>query len=89
MNKLNATAFFGLFDPETLKAAAAREGVTHLVLFENQQMDASEYGAASACIVGPGRTFATLDEAFAARLGELPSRFQYPTGYVEASEILA
>ena len=65
-----------------LRRHAHREGVTHLVVFENLQRDSSEFGKRAALNVGPGCTY-TLDSILtqSARFGAVPSRFQYPVAY--------
>ncbi len=58
-------------------------GASHVVCFENLQMDSSAFGARTALMVGPTCTYKTVDEIRERRLGELPSVFQYPTCYAE------
>jgi hypothetical protein len=79
--QLDEAAFFELFDSsvhgamrESLKRYPTAEG---LVCFENLQMDSSQLGRRTAAVFGPDNTFkqSNLHEA---RLGDVPSRFQYP-----------
>jgi hypothetical protein len=56
---------------------------SHVVCFENLQMDSSAFGARTALMVGPTCTYKTVDEIREHRMGELPSVFQYPTCYAE------
>lgn len=88
MRQLKETEFLDLFDPSThnaiLAAAARYPDCEAIVCFENQQMDSSQFGNRAALVVGPSnsRTLADcLKEG--ARLGDVPSRFQYPVAYVD------
>jgi hypothetical protein len=79
-------ALIGMFDPavhEKLRAMAGREGVSHLVVFENLQMDSSNPGARTAIAVGPGCTYHHVYQVKDQHLGDLPSRFQYPLAAAE------
>lgn len=60
-----------------------REGVTAVVIFENLDMSSSGLGNMAAVMVGPEFTYKTVAEAAAGRLGDVPSRFQYPVAYYE------
>jgi hypothetical protein len=67
---------------DQLRRLATMPGTTHIVVFENIQMDSSECGAKSALGIGPMRTTKTLEEAAAGHLGDLPSQRKYPCAYV-------
>lgn len=54
-----------------------------VVLFRNQQMNSSGCGRASCMVVGPARTYKTLDSVQKQHLGDLPSQRQYPEVYCE------
>lgn len=76
--------FLVLFDAEVhaaLNRAATRPGVTHLVCFTNLDLCSSQMGHRTACVVGEPYTYRNLDMAREGRLGDVPSRFQYPTEY--------
>lgn len=52
---------------------------THLVLFENQQMDSSNFGNRTCLCVGPNNTYKTVEDVKSSHLNDLPSQRQYPT----------
>lgn len=84
VRQLPEEEFLALFDTsvhEAIKANAAKEGVEAVICFENLDMWSSQFGLRTAMIVGPSCTYqlATLGPDF--RLGDVPSRFQYPTAY--------
>lgn len=86
LKELNEVEFLALFDPEvheTIRERANREGVEAVVCMEVLQMDSSCFGMRSALIVGPGCTLqlAEIETHPNFRLGDVPSRFQYPTAY--------
>jgi len=88
VKKLTAEEFFELFSEEVhdaLRAAAKR--APFIVAYRNHQMDSSRFGDTTACIVGPYCTFGSLEAAVKNRLGNLPSNFQYPIGYLETKEL--
>lgn len=70
---------------DRLSTIAARPGTTHLVVFENRQIDSSHRGARTAVTVGPSCTLQTLDAASAHWLNDLPSQRQYPVEYAEVT----
>ncbi len=74
---------FGLEIRPVIEERAQKLGASHVVCFENLQMDSSAFGAMTALMIGPTCTYKTLDEVRERRLGELPSVFQYPTCYAE------
>lgn len=77
-------AFFALFDPSVhaqLAATLDRPATLGIVCFTNLQLDSSECGRRSALIYGKGCTYETLAAVASGRLGDVPSRFQYPTHY--------
>lgn len=78
---LSEAELIELFDPTVrvaLQAKLADPQVEHIVVYECLQMDSSSFGARTALVVGPTWTYRTLAEAAAGRLGDVPSRFQYP-----------
>ena len=84
--KVDWNTFKNLFDEEVhpaLERVIRRDGVSHIVCFENPNMNSSEFGHRTAVIAGPGCTYRTLDMALEGRLGDTPSRFQYPTFFAE------
>lgn len=56
---------------------------THVVLFVNHDFNSSQFGAWTCMVIGPGQTFATLEEVDGKHLHDLPSQRQYPAGYIE------
>lgn len=81
--------FFGLFDPivhERLEESAKLPGTAALVCFENLQMDSMSFGCRTAMAMGPGRSSGLEAIESGARLGDVPSRFQYPTKLWYVSE---
>lgn len=82
LTPLTADEFFAAFDPsihDKLRALLDRPDVAGMVVFENLQMDSPAFGARSALAFGPGCTYKTPDELRGKRLGDVPSRFEYPT----------
>lgn len=65
---------------ERVKDLALRSpDVAAIVVMENRQLDSSCLGQRSALAVGPGCTYKLEDVVQANfRLGDVPSRFQYP-----------
>lgn len=59
-----------------------QEHVQGIVVFENLQMDSSQFGNRGAVIYGTTCTYKTVEECAAGRLGDVPSRFAYPVAYV-------
>jgi len=53
-------------------------GTEALVLFENVQMDSSQFGRQTVMCVGPERTYKSVAEIEGRWLGDLPSERQYP-----------
>ncbi len=87
LEKITLDALVEMFAPsvqDRIREMAAREDVTHLVVFTNIDMSSSHLGDMTAVIVGPGCTYKTLDEIKDSHLGQVPSVFQYPTHYAEA-----
>lgn len=54
---------------------------THLVLFENQQMDSSAFGARTVMCVGKNNTYKTVEECEGKWLKDLPSQRQYAVSF--------
>lgn len=83
IEELTLEQFLGRFEAgvrDALLANGRKPGVSHLVLFENLDFCSSNFGQRTALIVGPGCTY-TLEQAAGNRLGDVPSRFQYPVAY--------
>lgn len=57
---------------------AARPDVTHIVVFENQDLCSSRLGDRTALAIGPGCTYQNIDEVASKWLHDLPSMRQYP-----------
>jgi len=86
MKQLTLDEFLARFDPEVhekLRAAASKESVTHLVLFENQMFDSSQFGRRTAVLIGPPFTYKKLSDIEGGWLNDLPSQRQYPVAYWE------
>lgn len=77
-------AFLELFDEEVHDQLKAKweEADTHaLVCFTVQDMCSSQMGHRTALKVGPGCTIECVKGVEDQHLGDVPSRFQYPTEY--------
>lgn len=73
-----------LFDDSSLhrlKQVWARDDVTALVLFENQQRDSASYGDRSAVAVGPGCTYKTIAEVAGGYLNDVLDEKQQAVAY--------
>ena len=84
LTELTLGGFLTLFEEDQharLKQAhedgMSDDDVQGIVCFENRQMDSSAFGARSAVIIGPGKTFELDTITPDVRIGETPSRFQY------------
>ena len=62
-----------------VKATAKKLKATAMVLMENLQMDSSMFGTKVILMLGPSLTYKTIADIEGQRLGDVPSRFQYPT----------
>jgi len=86
VRELNEAEFLALFD-ESVRADIRRkgtgDGVEAVVCFENLDMWSSNLGHRTAMIVGPGCTYqlAQIETLPNFRLGDVPSRFQYPVAF--------
>jgi hypothetical protein len=81
MKDISLEELLALFDETVhakLTAMAAREGVSHLVVFENQMLGSSALGYRTAIAVGPGCTYHWPYQVKDQHLGDVPSRFQHP-----------
>ena len=81
VSKDHLLEMFDISVQDKLLSNLNRAGVRGMVVFEVLQMDSSCFGNRSAYIFGPSCTYRTLDEMCAIRLGDVPSRFMYPTHY--------
>lgn len=86
VRELTEAEFLALFDPEVheaIRANARKDGVEAVICMENLDMWSSQLGHRTALIVGPGCTFQLkqIETLPNFRLGDVPSRFQYPTAY--------
>jgi hypothetical protein len=84
MKEITFDELLAQFDPTVhpdLQRIARQPGTTHLVVFENRQMDSSACGERTACVVGPSRTLTTLEAAYQHHLHDLPSQRQYPVAH--------
>lgn len=85
MKEITFERLLKLFDESThadLRRLAKRPDVSHLVVFENRQLDSSRAGDRTAVIIGPGCSYKTLDAVRGLHLHDLPSQRQYPASYV-------
>jgi hypothetical protein len=81
VKELTEPQFLELFDPsvhDRLKAVAGRPDVEALVCCECLQLDSSFAGHRTAVALGPGCTYQVEEIEKGFRLGDVPSRFQYP-----------
>ncbi len=86
LREVSKEEFWKLFDASvhaSLDAQWRREDVSHLVCFTCGDMWSSLCGHRTALAIGPSCTYKTMDESRENRLGDVPSRFQYPTEFVE------
>lgn len=83
--------YLKLFDPsvhEAIRKSCGQAGVTHVVCFECLDMWSSMIGKRTSMIVGSKQSY-TIDKVLKTRffrLGDLPSRFQYPVCYAAVPE---
>lgn len=63
---------------DQLTAMATGDGVAGVMVYECIDLSSKRLGHKSFMIFGPGCTYKTIEEAAAGRLGDVPSRFQYP-----------
>ncbi len=61
------------------------EGVTDLVVFENQMFDSSLVGQQTAVSVGPGCLLKSKEDCEGKWLNDLPSQRQYPVAFIPRS----
>ena len=90
LKRITLEDLFGLFDPEIHKQIQTlhdKPNALGLVVYENLQMDSSQFGARAVLVVGPGFSTPSIEIASKNRLGDVPSRFQYPTKYVAPDSI--
>jgi hypothetical protein len=78
--------YLQLFDEsvrDLIRESAKADGVTHVVCMECLQMDSGHFGRRSSMIVGSKQTYSLKDILGTkyARIGDVPSRFQYPVAY--------
>jgi hypothetical protein len=79
MNQISYAELEAHFDPELrdrLRFLVDIPGATALVLFRNQMLDSSGAGTCTARLVGPECSCASLEQAYASHLGDLPSQRQ-------------
>jgi hypothetical protein len=90
LKQIDMPALLAMFEPEVwpkIEEAIKKFKPTHVVVFECLQMDSSSFGKRTALTIGgPENTYKTLGEVKDGRLGDVPSRFQYPTYYAEVTE---
>ncbi len=61
-------------------------GVVGVVLFRNQDAWATEYGEASCLVVGPGKTYETIESCEGKWLNDQPSQRRYATCFVRSQQ---
>ena len=89
MTPITLTRLLGRFHEsvwDKILAQAAREDVTHIVVFENLDLCSSRLGDRTALAVGPGCTTTTVEEAASRWLHDLPSMRQYPVAYANVED---
>lgn len=87
MEKITMDELLEKFDPDAqnrLRDMVKKEGISHVVLFENNNMWSSRLGERAALAVGPGCEFA-LEYVQDKYLGDLPGERMYPTALVEVT----
>ena len=89
MNPISFEALLERFEPavhDDLRRIAATPGTEYIVLYENRALDSPHCGLRSAIAVGPGRTVASLEEAYSRWLHDLPSQRQHPIAHCPAHD---
>lgn len=90
--------FLEMFDPEVhgkIRGAALGPGITHVVCLENLDIWSSQLGHRTALVVGvrpegaevPSWTLGDVLSKPYFRLGDVPSRFQYPVAYASVESL--
>jgi hypothetical protein len=69
---------------EKVLRSARHTNADALVLFENVQMDSSQFGSQSVLCVGPTCTYKSVQETDGRWLNDLPSQRQYPRAWTPA-----
>ena len=80
---LDLLAMFDETTQEPIMRSVVKTRASHVVVMENQRMDSSEVGRRTALMVGPTCTYTLADAQTMPgfRLGDVPSRFQYPVAF--------
>ncbi len=81
VEELSEEQFLSLFDAEvrdTICERSRNPGVEAMVCFECIQLDSPMVGNRTALTMGPGCTYPLSEIEKGARLGSVPSVFQYP-----------
>lgn len=86
MNEMSAKDLLdkGLYTPEVQQEILKRvkeTGATHLVLFEVLDLGSPNLGHCAILMIGPGMTYKSIKEVIGKHLGDVPSRFMYPTAW--------
>ena len=71
---------------QNLAVAVAINRATHVVLFENLDLCSSMIGQRTVMCIGPGCVYKTVEETHNRHLGDVPSRFQWPTLWAPVEE---
>jgi hypothetical protein len=66
---------------ERIRSAALHCNATHVVCFENQQLDSFACGARTSVMVGPTCTYQSVEQCEGKWLHDLPSQRQYPVSF--------
>jgi hypothetical protein len=85
LEQITLEALVALFEPtvrpQILSLAQSNPTDKGLVVFENIDMSSPNLGQRSVMVVGPSRTYKTIEECEGQHLGDVPSRFQYATKF--------
>ena len=84
MKEITWKELLSLFDPivhDALTNPPASIGATHMVVFENLQLDSSHIGERTGVFVGTNCDFKTLAQVNGRWLKDLPSQRQYPVAF--------
>jgi len=68
--------------------ALADQEVTHIVQYRNITLDSSQLGTESHLMVGPELTYKAIDDLGNSPIGDVPSRFQHPQGFITHQEFM-
>lgn len=78
----------GLYEASLQEALQRKLDAIGLVLFENRQMDSSNYGRTTCMLIGPTNTYKSAEDCEGKYLNDAPSQRQHPVAWVSREEFL-